>query len=231
MSADARSGQARQASAPIGIVAEPIVLGPFETNCYVVRSAGAAPGSPCWIVDAGYDPGALIDRVRELRLRPEAVVLTHAHGDHIAGLRDVRAAWPGVPVMIHQAERDWPADPELNLSAMVGLPVTAPPADRLLREGEVLTLDGSTWTVLHTPGHSPGGITLHCADAGVALVGDALFAGSVGRTDFPGSDARTLARSIRTRLYTLPDDTVVFPGHGPATTIGREKHANMFVRA
>lgn len=236
MSPDARAAESRQGEggraggAPRPII-EPIVLGPFETNCYIVRAADARPGSPCWIVDAGYEPGELIERVRELALRPDALVLTHAHSDHIAGIRDVRSAWPGVPIMIHEAEREWLLDPVLNLSAMIGMSVTAPAADRLLSEGDVLELDGMRWAVLHTPGHSPGGVTFYNTDAGVALVGDALFAGSVGRTDFPGSDTPTLAHSIRSRLYTLPDETAVHPGHGPSTMIGREKRTNMFVRA
>ncbi len=207
------------------------MLGPFETNCYVVRPEPSQPGDPCWIVDAGFDPADLIALVRERWLRPELLILTHAHGDHIAGVRDVRATWPSVPLLIHEAEHDWPGDPDLNLSAAIGIPVAAPAPDRLLRDGDELQLAGSRWRVLHTPGHSPGGITLYSEADGVALVGDALFAGSVGRTDFPGSDASTLARSIREKLYTLPDKTTVYPGHGPLTTIGREKKTNPFVRA
>jgi hydroxyacylglutathione hydrolase len=211
---------------------EGVALGPFETNCYVVRPEPARAGDPCWIVDAGFEPGDLIAMVREHGLRPELLILTHAHGDHIAGVRDVLAAWPKppVPILIHEAEREWLADPSLNLSLAIGMPVTTPGPDRVLREGDVLALGDSEWKVLHTPGHSPGGITLYNAADGVALVGDALFAGSVGRTDFPGSDPRTLARSIREKLYTLPDETVVYPGHGPETTIGVEKRTNPFVR-
>ncbi len=206
------------------------MLGPFETNCYVVRPERAGRGDPCWIVDAGFDPGELIALARERDLRPELLILTHAHGDHIAGVRDVLAVWPGLPILIHEAEREWLTDAELNLSLAIGMPVTAPGPDRVLREGDVLTLAGSEWKVLHTPGHSPGGITLYNAADGVALVGDALFAGSVGRTDFPGSDPRTLARSIREKLYALPEETVAYPGHGPSTTIGVEKRTNPFVR-
>jgi glyoxylase-like metal-dependent hydrolase (beta-lactamase superfamily II) len=206
------------------------VLGPFETNCYVVRPEPSQPGDPCWIVDAGFDPAGLIALVRDRGLRPELLILTHGHGDHIAGVREVRGTWPSIPLLIHEAERDWPGDPDLNLSAAIGIPVAAPAPDRLLRDGDELQLAGSHWRVLHTPGHSPGGITLYSEADGVALVGDALFAGSVGRTDFPGSDPRTLARSIREKLYTLPDETIAYPGHGPETTIGHEKSTNPFVR-
>lgn len=204
------------------------VLGPVQTNCYVVR---AGPGKGCWIVDAGYQPGQLIAHIRREQLEPEAVVLTHAHADHIGGVREVLDAFPGTPLWIHEAERSWLGDPELNLSAMMDMSVTAPPPDAILTNGQELRLGDSRWRVLHTPGHSPGGITLHCPDAHLALVGDALFAGSIGRTDFPGSSFETLARAIREKLYTLPPDTKALPGHGPATTIGRERQSNPFVRA
>lgn len=111
------------------------------------------------------------------------------------------------------------------------MPVTTPGPDRTLEGGEELTLAGTTWRVLHTPGHSPGGITLVHDASNTAIVGDTLFAGSVGRSDFPTSDPDALVRSIRDTLYALPDDTRVLPGHGPATTIGREKRSNPFVRA
>jgi glyoxylase-like metal-dependent hydrolase (beta-lactamase superfamily II) len=203
-------------------------LGPFETNCYVVR-VGASTG--CWIIDAGYEPGELIGYARQAGLTPEAIVLTHAHADHIAGVRAVLDAFPGTPLWIHGAEREWLRDPQLNLSAAIGMAVTAPDPDATLTHGQQLELDGSTWRVLHTPGHSPGGITLYCEQASLALVGDTLFAGSIGRSDFPGSSFETLAHSIRTHLYTLPPETRALPGHGPATTIGREKSTNPFVRA
>ncbi|MEK6701235.1 MAG: MBL fold metallo-hydrolase [Planctomycetota bacterium] len=210
---------------------ETFTLGPFETNCSLVTDAGEL-----WVVDASFDPQEMIDRVRELGIVPKAIVLTHAHVDHIAGVADVRRAFPGTPVWIHRDEQEWLADPVLNLSAMMGQSITAPGPDRLLADADELTLGNTHWRVLHTPGHSPGGVAFYCAQPGgggapVLIGGDALFAGSVGRSDFPGSDPATLARSIRTRLYTLPDDTIVYPGHGPTTTIGREKRSNPFVRA
>lgn len=203
-------------------------LGPFETNCYVVAADGSAD---CWIVDASFEPEPMIEHVGEAGLAPAALVLTHAHVDHIAGVSAVLAAFPGLPVWMHPAEAAWLNSPMLNLSEAMGAPVTAPGPDAPLEHGQRISLAGTSWTILHTPGHSPGGITLHCEAAGLAIVGDALFAGSIGRTDFPGSDFDTLAASIRDRLYTMPDETRVLPGHGPETTIGREKRSNPFVRA
>lgn len=206
---------------------EVVTLGPFETNCYIVSPVG---GRDCWIIDASFEPRALIERVRKLDLRPDALLLTHAHIDHIAGVNEVLSAFPGLRVFIHEAERQWLSNPVLNLSAMMDMPVTARGPDGLIKEGVPLTLAGQEWSVFHTPGHSPGGIALYNAAAGAAIVGDTLFAGSIGRTDFPGSDFDTLAGSIRTKLYTLPDETKVYPGHGPPSTIGREKKSNPFVR-
>ncbi|MBM4108961.1 MAG: MBL fold metallo-hydrolase [Phycisphaerae bacterium] len=210
-----------------GLAIDAFALGPYETNCYVLRR----PGSPeCWIFDAGFDPDDLIGHVRALGLKPKALLLTHAHPDHIAGIGAVLAAFPGTPVLIHRDEERWLTEPELNLSAFMGVPVSAPGPDALLDHGQVLRLAGLDWTVLHVPGHSPGGCAFHCPQAHVTISGDALFAGSIGRTDFPGSNFETLERSIRTRLYTLPPDTVVLPGHGPPTTVARERAGNPFVR-
>jgi hydroxyacylglutathione hydrolase len=203
-------------------------LGPFETNCYVVTPSGT--GKDCWIVDASFEPEDLIEHVRSAGLIPKALILTHAHVDHIAGVGEVLRAFPGLPIHIHADEEAWLNDPMLNLSAMMGTPVTSPMASRLLREGDELTLGGDTWRILHTPGHSPGGITLYHEPSRSAIVGDALFSGSIGRTDFPGSDHETLVRSIKQKLYTLPDQTSIYPGHGPPSTVGREKRSNPFVR-
>lgn len=210
-------------------------LGPYETNCYVVIPGSGghpspAPGTPCWIIDASFEPAPIVEFIRSRGLKPQALILTHAHIDHIAGVREVLAAFPGLPVNVHEAEREWLTDPLLNLSSFSGMPVTAPEASRLLQEGDELVLGGDAWRVLHTPGHSPGGITLYHAPSKTAIVGDALFSGSIGRTDFPGADHATLVRSIKTKLYTLPEDVRILPGHGPESTIGRERLSNPFVR-
>jgi len=223
------TGVAATNAAPTGVPSiDAFVLGPFATNCYLVRTATA---QGCWIVDPGFDPSPVIRRVKELDLRPQAVLLTHAHVDHIAGIDSVLRAFPKTPVLLHEAEKGWLSNPELNLSALAGEQVTAHGPDVTIRDGQTLTLEGMEWLVLATPGHSPGGVTFYHAPSNSAIVGDSLFSGSIGRTDFPGSDFQTLENSIKARLYTLPDSTTIYPGHGPTSSIGMEKRNNPFVRA
>lgn len=201
-------------------------LGPFATNCYIVSEAGS---KECFVVDAGFGSSRLIDILRAEDLTPVALVLTHAHCDHIGGVRTMRESFPDLPIWIHELETQWLIDPVLNLSVAAGMPVTAPKCDRVLRDGDELDLPGGPWRVLHTPGHSPGSVTLWSKEHALALVGDALFAGSIGRTDFPGCSFERLEKSIREKLYTLPPETQCLPGHGPSTQIGREMRTNPFV--
>jgi len=212
-------------------------LGPYATNCYLLWIEG---GTDAWIVDASFGPGRIVKDLNELGLKPSRLLLTHAHVDHIAGveevLRALRPAGAAAPaLLIHRGEESWLSDPVLNLSALGGMAVTTRSPDEFIAEGDTLTLGGGeqsvAFNVLHTPGHSPGGVSLYAPSHGVVLSGDALFAGSIGRTDFPGGDLRTLERSIRDKLYTLPRETTVLSGHGPQTTVGEEMDTNEFVRA
>ncbi|MEM8835715.1 MAG: MBL fold metallo-hydrolase [Planctomycetota bacterium] len=203
-------------------------LGPYPTNCFVVTAPGT---DACWLVDASWQPEPMIEHVRSRGLEPEMIILTHAHLDHIAGLDVLRAAFPGVRTWLHPEESSWLGDPRLNLSINHAEHVVVRDAEETINPGDTLTLGDLSWDVHHTPGHSPGSVSLHCAHAGVAIVGDTLFAGSIGRSDFPTSDEAALHASIRDVLYALSDDTIVCPGHGPTTTIGREKSSNPFVRA
>ncbi len=210
---------------------ETFVEAMFGENCFVIS---VKDGGQCWIVDPSFPPQCqeVTAYVTEHRLEPAAVVLTHGHADHIAGVEHILHDWPELPVWIGAEDDHMLTDPHANLSAPFGVQLILPKsADAHLEHGQAIDLDGTQWQVLDTSGHSRGGRSLYCADAGVVIVGDALFAGSIGRTDFPGSDAQQLFDNIRNHLYALPESTMVYTGHGPTTTIGQEKRSNPFVRA
>jgi len=205
-----------------------LVLGMYETNCYILRSSEQAVD--CLIVDPGLGSEPLVRFLREHELNPVAVVLTHGHVDHIAGIASLRQNYPGIKVCIHKLDAEMLSKPEANLSAMTAGHFVAAPAEVLLEDGGSIDLAGINLRVLHTPGHTPGGICLYAEEDRIVFTDDVLFAQSVGRTDFPGGSMSELVRSIRQRLCALPDETVVYPGHGPASTIGIERASNPFLR-
>ncbi len=205
-----------------------LILGAFETNCYVVRKDESA--TECLVIDTGLDGSDLVAFLEEHQLTPIAVVLTHGHADHIVGLAVLRQRYPGIKIFIHQLDAPLLTDPDANLSGLAGLAFATGPADVLLRDRDVIEEAGIQLRVLHTPGHTLGGICLYAEPEAIVFGGDTLFADSVGRTDFPGGDMDQLIESIRTKLFTLPDKTAVYPGHGMRTTIGREKRANPYVQ-
>ena len=188
--------------------------------------------SRCWLVDPGFHPATdgLLKHIVESKLSPEAVILTHAHADHIAGLSQVLNAHKMLPVYLAKTEWSFLQEPSQNLSTMTGmeLRVSAPELCDLAAD-QVLELGETRWQVLDTPGHSPGGRTLYCPEAETAIVGDTLFAGGIGRYDFPHSDGPQLFSSIREKLFTLPGGTRVCSGHGPDTTIEIERTTNPFL--
>ena len=210
------------------IVIARIESAPFGENTYVVSRRG---GTECLVLDPGFEPGAIIGWIEDHGLTPVAILLTHGHSDHIAGNAALRERWPALPILIGRDDAPKLTDPAGNLSGAFGLALRSPPADRLLDDGESLELAGFAFTVVAIPGHSRGHVVFRTDDTSPRLVfgGDVLFLEGIGRTDFPDGDFAALAAGIRGGLYTLPDDTVVFPGHGDTTTVGHERRHNPFV--
>jgi glyoxylase-like metal-dependent hydrolase (beta-lactamase superfamily II) len=201
-----------------------IVSMPFEENTYIVWRPGQ---TDALVVDPGLEPDLILDFLREQGLTPAAILNTHGHADHIAGNADLKNAFPDAPLIIGVNETHLLTDPWANVSAQFGMPVTSPPADRTVADGERFTVAGIELEVREIPGHSPGHVVfLHAGPPIIVLGGDVLFRGSIGRTDFPGGSFDQLAAGIRRKLYNLPDETVVYPGHGPTTTIGQERRSN-----
>lgn len=206
------------------LIFKSIVVGPLQVNCFVLACEKTLEGI---IVDPGDNIPDIIELVREDDIRIVEIIATHGHYDHIAHASSaVRET--GAPFAIHPADR-LRVENLVEIAATVGMEAEPPPRiDRFLEEGDVVRMGEETFEIVHTPGHAPGNITLKWP--GHAIVGDTLFAGSIGRTDLPGCDAALLLKSIREKILTLDDETRVYPGHGPFTTVGIEKSTNPFFR-
>jgi hydroxyacylglutathione hydrolase len=203
-------------------------LGDFETNCYILRAS--ADARRCVIVDPGFSPEPVRDFIQQQGLEPGRVLLTHGHCDHIAGLKPLRKIFPNLPVGIGAGDAPMLTSDRKNLSLLMGSSLHLSAAEELFHGGETVTFDDLTFEVLPTPGHTPGGVSYYCAQEAVIFSGDLIFAGSIGRCDFPGGDQDVLLDSIRRQLFRLDDKTVIYTGHGPATTVGCEKRTNPYLQ-
>ena len=205
------------------MIIEKLTVGPLAVNCYLV---GEEAGGAGMIIDPGAEPKTILNRVNALRLDIESIVLTHAHFDHIGALREVKET-TRAEVALHADDAQ-----SLQLGNPLGFDFgfsfSPPPApDRLLKDGDSLDSGCLRFLVLHTPGHTPGGICL--LGEGIVFTGDTLFYSGIGRTDLPGGNSNELMESISARLMVLPDNTTVYPGHGPESTIGQERRNNPFL--
>ncbi len=199
-----------------------LVVGRLQTNCYILQS-----GHEAIVIDPGDESDRIIKFLATLNVRTKQIVATHAHFDHVLGVDGVRQA-TNTSFLIHEDDLGILQSMQERVKLLMGLKVGPPPSvDSFVKENDVLTVGDESLKVIHTPGHSPGSISLHGKDN--VLTGDALFNQSIGRTDTPGGDTETLLKSIKDKLFRLQDNTAVYPGHGPETTIGDEKMANPFV--
>jgi glyoxylase-like metal-dependent hydrolase (beta-lactamase superfamily II) len=208
------------------MIHEVLTVGALQCNCSIL---GDEASGEAIVVDPGDDIPRIVALLLKHRLTVKQILITHAHIDHIAGAAKLKQL-TGAPVFYNQ--RDLPLVKMMDMQAGwlgVATPEVHPPDDTL-DDGRMIAIAGLTGSILHTPGHTQGSVCLHLPAENLLLAGDTLFAGSVGRTDLPGGDGPMLIRSIRERLLTLPDDTIVLPGHGPRTTIGEERQSNPFLR-
>lgn len=182
------------------------------------------------MIDPGFEPEVILEFLEEQGLQLAAIINTHGHVDHIAGNRAMKEAFPAAPIVIGQNDAEMLVDPDLNLSGGHGIPITSPAKDRGLADGDTLDYAGIPMTCWDLPGHSPGHVVYYIEQTTppTLIGGDVLFRGGIGRTDFPGGSMQQLLTGIRKKLWVLPGDTVVYPGHGPVTTIRQEKRSNPF---
>jgi len=204
------------------------IVGPLATNCYIIVCERTGESL---IIDPGFSAGEtknILDEVIQSGFKIKQILNTHGHVDHICG-NSILKNLTGASILIHKNDAPMLADPSRNLSYTLGYNVVSPEADRFLEDGEIVKVGDLKFIVIHTPGHTKGSISLFSEREKVVFTGDTLFAGSIGRTDLPGSSFNEIMCSLRGKLVNLPEETVVYPGHGGKTTIGREKRTNPFL--
>ena len=215
------------------MIVRALEVGGLAVCCYIVagdgHSGGAGRPRSCVAIDPGGDADAISREAERLGLSVDMILLTHAHADHIGGVADMMRRWPGAVLACSAETSRRAADPRSNLSALIGEPVAAPGAGRIIADGETFAAAGLEWRAVEIPGHDPGEMAYCVAAENAAFVGDVVFAGSVGRSDFPGGDGALLIRGVKSFLGALPPETVIYPGHGPSTTAGRELRSNPFL--
>ncbi len=200
-------------------------VGSYASNCYLVWDDKNKEGV---IIDPGAEPETILKNLELTGFAPQAILLTHAHSDHIGAVKEVKEKFE-IPIYIAKEEKEWLTDPVLNLSAMSGQEVIAVPPDELISDEQILKFGEIEFRALHTPGHSPGSISFLNEKRGMLFCGDTIFAGSIGRTDFPGCSLDILMDSITKKIMSLPDEIICFPGHGVNTSIGNERLNNPFI--
>ncbi len=207
---------------------ERLVVGPLQTNAYLLKDEKSGAGA---VVDPGGDADRIVRWCRDAEMTPVLVVNTHAHVDHVGANAALMRAFPDADLCIGEGDAERLRNPAENLAAAFGSDLESPEPDRLLREGDELAFGGTKLRVIETPGHTPGAISLLAEDESPPRLfcGDLIFRRGVGRTDLPGGDTEALVRSIREKVFTLPEETVIHSGHGEDTTVDEERESNPFL--
>ena len=211
------------------MIIETLTLGPFDTHCYIVAEGDS---SDAMVIDPAAEEEKIFQVIEKHRWNVTYIVNTHGHSDHIGANGPLKRRFPNAPLCISEKDSPKLTDPVQNLSMAFGPGIVSPPADMVLKEGDVLTLGSLRFKVLEIPGHTTGGIALHLENGagGILFAGDTIFEGSIGNTDFPGGNYPRLVSNIRQKVLTLSGATSILPGHGPRTTVEREKKSNPFLK-
>jgi hydroxyacylglutathione hydrolase len=199
-------------------------IGPLDACCYIISSKNLE----AMIIDPGGDTEKITDCLEKGKIHPVILINTHGHGDHIGGNKELKTIFPDIQICIHSDDAEMLTDPFKNLSLLGGKRYSSPPANRILNHNDKIMFDGYVFRILHLPGHTPGGIGIYTdstcnGEAPILFSGDTLFAGGYGRTDLPGGSPDLLVKSIKHCIFTLDERTIVYPGHGPSSTVRAEK--------